>query len=64
MQCRESNEINGEKIVLCLNAEKKIVCFDKEKIVDLRLSWETEKSLITKNHCPPPHVTNGLPLKF
>ena len=25
--CRESNEINGEKIVLCSTAEKKIVCF-------------------------------------
>ena len=25
--CRESNEINGEKIVLCSIAKKKIVCF-------------------------------------
>ena len=25
--CRESNQINGEKIVLCSTAEKKIVCF-------------------------------------
>ena len=27
MVCGESNEINGEKIVLSFAAEKKIVCF-------------------------------------
>ena len=27
MVCGESNETNGEKIVLSLTAEKKIVCF-------------------------------------
>ena len=27
--CEESNEINGEKIVLCLTAEKKLFALDK-----------------------------------
>ena len=27
--CGESNEINGEKIVLCLSAEKRMFAFEK-----------------------------------
>ena len=60
--CRESNEIYGEKIVLCPTTEKKKFAFDKvwKKIVCL--SWESKKSLITKkNHSP--QVSNGPPLR-
>ena len=41
--CRESNEINGEKIVLCSVAKKKncLLLIRSEKII--RLGWQSKK---------------------
>ena len=65
MVCQESNEIHGKNIVLCSTAEKKkLFAFDKVG-KNVRLSWESEKNLITnKNHSPPPPHQMVCPLEL
>ena len=64
MVCGESNEINSEKIVLRLTAEKKkcLLSIRSEKI--LRLSWESEKKFDHEEKTIALHASNGLPLSL
>ena len=62
--CGESNEINGEKTVMCSTSEKNCLLFLRSEKIVFKLG--VKKSLITKKNYtpPPPNVSNGQPLSY
>ena len=64
MVWRESNEINGEEIVLCLIAQKKncLLLIRSEKNCTFNLDVKKKFDHKEKPQ-PPPHVSNGPPLR-